>query len=173
MRDNRRRARLVCGALALVAPLLLGNRETAAFDARLLAAQNHERAALGVEPLAWDTGLARSAQGWADHLAATGAFAHAPKDTRTPQGENLWAGTRGRYMLEEMVDAWAREKRVFKPGTFPDNSTTGRYQDVGHYTQLMWRDTRRVGCALATGAKEDVLVCRYSDAGNWIGERPF
>jgi len=37
----------------------------------------------------------------------------------------------------------------------------------------MWRDTRAVGCAIARGAREDVLVCRYSQAGNYIGERPF
>ena len=71
------------------------------------------------------------------------------------------------------VAGWVREKRYFKPGAFPANSTTGRWEDVGHYTQLMWRDTRQVGCALATGAREDVLVCRYSAAGNYVGERPF
>ena len=174
MAVRRWAARWVCGALALAAPLLLlGNTATAGFQARLLAAQNGERAALGIAPLAWDADLAQAAQHWADHLAATGGFAHAPKDPRGPQGENLWAGTRGRYALEDMVDAWAREKRVFKPGPIPNTSTTGRFGDVGHYTQLVWRDTRRVGCALATGAREDVLVCRYSEAGNWVGERPF
>jgi hypothetical protein len=72
-----------------------------------------------------------------------------------------------------MVDAWARERRFFKPGRFPGNSTTGRVADVGHYTQLMWRDTRAVGCALARGSREDILVCRYSAAGNYEGEVPF
>ncbi len=164
---------LAAGSLALAAPLLLGNTDTGGFETRLLAVQNRERAASGVEPLRWNPGLARAAQDWADHLAATGAFAHAPVDQRRPTGENLWAGTRGRYSLEAMVDAWAREKRDFKPGVFPDNSVTGRVEDVGHYTQLMWRDTSQVGCAVASGAREDILVCRYSNAGNWVGERPF
>lgn len=159
--------------LVAAAPVLLGAAPVADFSTRALAAQNGERALLGVAPLRWDAGLARSAQSWADHLAATGAFAHAQTDPRDPQGENLWAGTRGRYSVEAMIDAWAREKRVFKPGAFPANSLTGRWQDVGHYTQLIWRDTRQVGCAVATGAREDVLVCRYSRAGNWAGERPF
>lgn len=159
--------------LALTAPLMLGNVATGGFETRLLAIQNHERAAAGVQPLRWDPGLAHAAQDWADHLATTGGFAHAPVDRRQPMGENLWAGTKGRYSLEAMVDAWTREKRDFKPGVFPDNSRTGRVEDVGHYTQLMWRGTREVGCALASGVQEDVLVCRYSDAGNWVGERPF
>jgi hypothetical protein len=159
--------------LAVAAPLLLGNSETGGFEARVLAAHNRERAALGVAPLAWDAALAGDARAWADRLAATGTFAHAPVNPRAPQGENLWAGTRARFSVEAMVDGWAREKRRFKPGAFPDTSITGRWQDVGHYTQLIWRDTRHVGCAVARGAEEDVLVCRYARAGNWVGERPY
>ena len=72
-----------------------------------------------------------------------------------------------------MVNAWVRERKYFKPGVFPDNSTTGNVADVGHFTQLVWRDTREVGCALAKNADNDVLVCRYSKAGNYVGEIPF
>lgn len=160
--------------MLMASPWLLGAAPYAgSFDDRVLAAHNRERAALGIAPLDWDPALAADAATWATHLAATGKFEHAPDRPRRPEGENLWAGTRGYYSAEAMVDAWAREKRYYKPGRFPENSTTGNVADVGHYTQLMWRGTGRVGCAVATGAEEDVLVCRYSDAGNYIGEKPF
>lgn len=168
--------RRVVGRVALtlaLAPLIGSAPPGPDFDARILGVHNRERAGLGLAPLGWDPGLARSAQAWADHLAATGGFAHAPDNARSPQGENLWAGTRGRFPVEAMVDGWAQEKRWFKPGRFPDNSTTGQWADVGHYTQMVWRQTRAVGCAVAAGAWDDVLVCRYSAAGNWMGERPF
>jgi hypothetical protein len=171
-----RRALKVLPRLALLAsaPALIGATGlTANFEARVLAAHNRERLALGIEPLRWNPMLAVSARTWADHLSATGRFEHAPERPVDPEGENLWAGTRGAYGVEAMVDGWIREKRYFRPGTFPDNSTTGRVADVGHYTQLVWRQTLQVGCALATGAREDVLVCRYSDAGNYFGEKPF
>lgn len=158
---------LVVGA----APLLTGADD--GFEARLVARHNAERASLGIPPLAWDPALARAAHAWADRLAATGDFRHAPEDAAAPEGENLWTGTAGRFSPEAMVDAWARERRFFKPGRFPENSTTGRVADVGHYTQLVWRDTRAVGCALARGGHGDVLVCRYSAAGNYEGEAPF
>ncbi|QKR99135.1 SCP-like extracellular [Sphingomonas sp. CL5.1] len=164
------------GALALLSsiPLTVGATDpTSNFAERLLARHNRERVSMGIAPLRWDGRLAASAQGWADHLAATGRFEHAPERQNDPQGENLWAGTRGAFTLERMVDAWIREKRYFTPGLFPNNSATGDVDDIGHYTQLMWRDTGEVGCALARGKVEDVLVCRYSDAGNYIGERPF
>jgi uncharacterized protein YkwD len=146
---------------------------TSVFDARVLAAHNRERLSMGIAPLRWNPALAESAQVWANHLAATDSFEHAAERSTDPQGENLWAGTKGYYTLEARVAAWIREKRYFKQGVFPQNSTTGNIEDVGHYTQLMWRDTHEVGCAQASGAREDVLVCRYRNAGNYIGEKVF
>lgn len=171
VRSLRRLA--ACLILCAGAPALIGTVDMHGhFEERLLAAHNRERDALGLAPLRWDPTLAAAARGWADQLARTGAFEHAPEQEE-PQGENLWAGTRGRYALEAMVDGWAREKRYFRYGPFPNNSSTGRVEDVGHYTQLVWRETREVGCAMATGAREDVLVCRYAEAGNYEGELPF
>lgn len=162
------------GLLMLAAPVLIGGTGTANnFDARVLAAHNRERAALGVVPLRWNEDLAASARGWADHLAATGGFHHAPESKIDPEGENLWAGSKGYFTPERMVDGWIREKRFYKAGVFPNNSSTGRVSDVGHYTQLIWRATTQVGCATATGGREDVLVCRYAQAGNYVGERPL
>lgn len=160
-------------ALALSAPLLAGaTGRLTSLDERLLAAHNRERSALGVPALAWDGELAAEAAAWGETLAASGAFEHEETGDEDPQGENLWAGTPGAYSPEEMVGGWIEEKRHFRPGRFPDNSLTGDYEDVGHYTQLVWRETDRVGCALARGA-EEVLVCRYRTAGNVVGESPF
>lgn len=170
------KARLAAAAaLALAAPLLAGaTGRLTSLDARLLAAHNRERGAEGVAPLAWDPALAAEAAQWGAELAASGAFEHEPdRGEEDPQGENLWAGTKGAYAPEEMVDGWIEEKRHFRRGRFPDNSRTGDFEDVGHYTQLMWRSTDRVGCALAAGAEEEVLVCRYRTAGNVVGEIPF
>lgn len=168
------RKRAAGAALALLAPLLIGaSNLSGGFELRVLDAHNLERARLGIAPLRWDPELVASAQRWADHLAATGRFEHAPDGAGAPQGENLWAGTRGYFSPEAMVDAWIREKQHFRTGVFPNNSTTGRVEDVAHYTQIVWRDTGEVGCAKASGAREDILVCRYSDAGNYVGERPF
>jgi len=143
------------------------------FDRRILAAHNHERLGLGLTPLTWSPALAQMAQRWADYLAATGRFEHAPENRLAPEGENLWAGTKGYYSPEAKVDAWIREKRFFRQGVFPDNSITGKVEDVGHYTQVVWRATTEVGCAQATGTREDILVCRYAEAGNYRGEQPF
>jgi len=163
-----------CRVAAIASLFVIGTAQAApSVRLRLLDAHNRERSAIGVPALRWNVALEASAQRWADHLAATGAFEHAPEDPLRPEGENIWAGSRGYFSPEAMVDAWIRERRNFKPGTFPNNSATGDVADVGHYTQLVWRETHEVGCALARGKVEDVLVCRYAEAGNYIGERPF
>jgi hypothetical protein len=138
---------------------------------RLLAAHNRERSEAGVPPFVWDEGLAASAAAYAPIVARSGGLAHAPASMLQGQGENLWMGTRGAFSLEQMVRDWASEKSLFRPGIFPNVSSGGNWGDVGHYTQIIWRQTTRVGCAVHQTAQSDFLVCRYSPAGNVIGQR--
>lgn len=142
------------------------------FEERLLAGHNRERSLHRVPALKWDAKLAQGAQAWADHLARTGRFEHSPnRKGQSLEGENIWGGTQGAFGPESMIGLWVAEKRYFKPGRFPDNSTTGRVADVSHFTQIIWTDTRKVGCGLARGEKRDILVCRYSNPGNVFGRR--
>ena len=83
-------------------------------------------------------------------------------------------GPRRLYDYEVMIGAFLDEKRLFRrSGKLPDISVTGRWQDVGHYSQMIWRGTRKVGCALAEGQNYDYLVCRYFPAGNSFGKGPL
>jgi hypothetical protein len=162
--------------LACASPLFQANVDRVGnFEQRVLASHNRERAAMGISPLRWDENLAADAALWAQHLTSRGYLEHSPSDPNDydPQGENLWAGTADHYSAESMVGLWIAEKSNFKPGIFPANSRTGNLEDVGHYTQVMWRSTGKVGCALAHGRRDEFMVCRYSEGGNVMGERPF
>lgn len=136
-----------------------------------LAEHNAERRALGLGPLRWNHALMRDARVWAESLAERRAFHHDPDLLARQQGENLWRGARDRHAPWEMIDLFLAERRIFRPGVFPDVSTTGRWSDVGHYTQIIWPETREVGCATAVNARHEVLVCRYWPAGNVMGYR--
>lgn len=164
--------------LAAAAGLLVSTSANAAsfsfasqFPARVLAAHNAERARAGLPPLAWDNALGRAAAAYARQLAFTGQFEHSSRQGRPGTGENLWQGSHGAFSIEAMVEGWASEKRWFRPGTFPNISRTGSWEDVGHYTQMIWPTTQRIGCALASTARVDYLVCRYSGLGNVDGRR--
>lgn len=165
---------LLAAMLLLTSPLLMGGTaERADFDQRLLAVHNAERVKVGVPPLVWNDQLAAEARAWAKEMAATGRFEHSPDEaTEVPEGENLWAGTPHYYSPESMVGLWVAEKKDYRPGVFPNNSISGDVEHVGHYTQLIWRGSDKIGCATALGRDEEFLVCRYSGAGNVYGERP-
>jgi hypothetical protein len=136
----------------------------------VLASHNMARARFGVPAIGWSDQLAADALGHARYMASTGIYGH----DRTPgrrktSGENLWRGQRGLFSYDVMVGGMIEEARNFRPGVFPDNSQTGEWHDVGHYTQIVWPATTLVGCALASSATTDYLVCRYSPAGNKDG----
>jgi hypothetical protein len=141
------------------------------FAARILAVHNRERAAVGAPPLAWDPALATAAAGYGPELSRLGKLAHSDYSTRWGQGENLFMGTRGAYALDEMTADWVEEKKLFRPGIFPKVSRSGHGGDVGHYTQMIWPTTTRVGCAIHSDAKWDFLICRYSPPGNILKHR--
>jgi hypothetical protein len=137
--------------------------------ARILAAHNQVRAEAGVAPLAWDSALGDAAANYAVYLAVTNSFQHSEQSHRPDTGENLWMGTRGAFSFEAMVGGWSSEQKDFVPGVFPAVSRAGSWEKVGHYTQMVWPSTTRVGCAIASNATRDYLVCRYSPAGNVMG----
>jgi hypothetical protein len=140
----------------------------------MIDGHNAARLAVGTTPLAWDATLADHARAYAAVLARTGKFQHAEQPMGPGrEGENLFTGTAGAYSYAEMVGLWVAEKRYFTNQPMPGISTTGRWEDVGHYTQVVWRGTTRVGCALATGGGQDYLVCRYTPPGNVIGLKAY
>ena len=167
----------ILSVMAICASGLLGAGSAAAKETRTadeeawLEAHNEARQAFGTAPLSWSLQLTREAQAWADVLARTNTMRHSSRDERAKTGENLWMGTAGYFSPQRMIGHFVDEQRYFRSGYFPDISTTGNWSDVGHYTQIVWAETREVGCAKASNGRNDFLVCRYYPAGNVLGER--
>lgn len=141
------------------------------FKGRVLLSHNQERGRLGIAPLVWSDALAVNAAKWAAHLSTLPTLEH--DESLDVEGENLWRGTRGAYSPEDMVNLWIDERRVFINKPFPAVSSTGDIEDVGHYTQLIWRSTTLVGCAVAEAGEDEVMVCRYMEGGNVMTEMTY
>lgn len=130
----------------------------------MLQAHNAVRAQVGVAPLIWSSQLAGSAQEWANHLVATHTFAHRPGNR---YGENLYTISGAYASPANVIGAWAGEARGYNLAT----NTCGGV--CGHYTQIVWRQTRAVGCAVASSGYQQVWVCEYDPPGNVVGYRPY
>jgi pathogenesis-related protein 1 len=151
-------------------------------SAAFITAHNEWRAKVGItEKLSYSPALAATAQAWADNLKKTNdcQMRHSTSDGR--YGENLyWASaltwSDGRKELlnvdsKKVVDSWASEKADYDYAS--NHCTTGKM--CGHYTQIVWRTTTTVGCGMAVceNTQEQIWVCQYQPAGNWLGERPY
>ncbi len=135
----------------------------------VLAEHNKYRKEVGVPSLKWSDSLATSAQKWANQLASRNTMQH----SSGKYGENLWAGTKGRYSQTQMVDSWGSEKKYFIANRAFPNTCNGGWQKCGHYTQMIWKNTTEVGCGIARGARMDYFVCQYNPPGNFQGQKPY
>lgn len=160
--------------LAIAAPLTaqpMATGATGEMAARLLAAHNRERALVGAPPLQWDDKLAAHAASYGPVLASLRRLVHSPREGRPGERENLAMAWHRTLTPEQLVGMWSDEKRLLQPGLFPAVSRTGQWEDVAHYTQMVWPTTTRVGCAIFS-SDWDYLICRYSPPGN-IDGRPI
>lgn len=128
---------------------------------RILDAHNRARAAHCAPPLQWSPELAATAQRWASTLAQRGC---ALEHSAGPLGENLAAGTPGSMTPERAVDMWMQERAGY------DFRGGGFSMETGHFTQVVWKGTQRLGCASVTCARMQVWVCNYDPPGNMQGD---
>ena len=52
-----------------------------------------------------------------------------------------------------------------------DFSNPGFGYNTGHFTQVVWKGSKTLGCGIATG-KYSWVVCRYGPPGNMMGDFP-
>jgi uncharacterized protein YkwD len=141
------------------------------FDrAAILAEHNRYRAEAGVPPLAWSDRLASDAQRWADAMAALNRLQHSGT---SGIGENIAMWRDVNFSSVLAIRNWAREEALFQYGRFPNVSRDGNWASVGHYTQIVWRNTTKIGCGLGKSGRTDFLVCWYDPPGNIAGNVPY
>ncbi len=139
---------------------------------KLVELHNRIRAEVGVGPVTWSDELAAFAQKWADHLAKTSCeLEHRPFSGEWEQkyGESVFKGPSRFFGVEDAVKFWGSEKKNYR-GQAIDSDTLS---NSGHYTQLVWKATKQIGCARTECKGEMLLVCNYDPAGNIIGEKPY
>ena len=152
----------------------------------MVKAHNKWRAMVGVNAIKWSKKLQDDALAWAEKIRKNCEMIHAPDLTTRGQGENIFYASPiiysdGRKTLDTsvtpsmVVDAWGSEKAGWvNAPPHCDTSKKGSENGCGHYTQVVWKTTTEVGCAAVTCSDSAQLwVCRYSPAGNYVGEAPY
>jgi|307.fasta_scaffold360476_1 hypothetical protein len=158
----KRAFRFVVLALLALALSWLNAERAAAQE--MLTLQNTRRNLHCASPFTWSDTLAAAAQQWANACMREPndptRFAHSSPDSRPNQGENLAWGTGDFASAASSVEQWYNEIRQY------NFSAPGFSSATGHFTQMVWRSSTQLGCAMANCSGETLWVCRYSPAGN-------
>lgn len=138
---------------------------TEKFEEDFLAAHNDHRQNHGVKPLVLNKKLCKYAEEWAKALAKKGQTEHRDQNE---YGENIfyaWS-TDPAFTVSgrDPVDKWYSEINNHKFGREPTNL------DSGHFSQVIWEETKEIGVGVAKSKEGQVyVVAYYSPPGNVIG----
>lgn len=66
---------------------------------------------------------------------------------------------------KDPVDSWYAEIKAHKFSEEPKTTATG------HFTQVVWKDSKHLGVGIATNSKgQAFVVCNYDPPGNFVGK---
>jgi hypothetical protein len=151
----------------------------------------------GAAPLIWDRDLADKSKSWTDYLSKNekGAMRHPGSKGEIDKylmlknerlGANIAQYTgRGQTPYEHTCFGWGpHEQEGYKIGCQNNDRTGQRCMtnqtgaderesggEVGHFTQMVWKDSKKVGCSKSDYTPSDITLinCNYYPAGNVIG----
>ncbi|XP_057247801.1 pathogenesis-related protein 1-like [Beta vulgaris subsp. vulgaris] len=131
---------------------------------KYLVAHNTARLKALQPPLVWNDTVAAFARSYAKRRSVDCKLEHSHNPIL---GENIAMST-GDLSPVQAVDLWVGEKPNYDIGANVCKKM------CGHFTQIVWRKTRSIGCAKERCRNGGTFItCNYYPPGNVIGERPF
>lgn len=132
-----------------------------------LKQHNKYRSDHEVDPLKHNKDISVIAQKWADEIAKQNNFTTAPPGKRTYKdhvmGENMamhWQSNGEDFTGEDCAEQWYGDKEKYN---FEKHDGSA----AGHFTQMVWRDTKEVGFGKAkTADGKWFVIANYYPAGN-------
>uniref|UniRef100_A0A8C4WXS1 SCP domain-containing protein n=1 Tax=Eptatretus burgeri TaxID=7764 RepID=A0A8C4WXS1_EPTBU len=127
--------------------------------------------------MGWDCDLENIAKAWSKKCTILHNDGRSVHPVFKYVGENIFAGGKSTYNFPTAVNVWFNEQKHYNYNS--DSCDPGKV--CGHYTQVVWAKTYRVGCArnyCPNGINNfvpsgTVIVCNYGPGGNVKGSQPY
>ncbi|PHH82280.1 hypothetical protein CDD82_6460 [Ophiocordyceps australis] len=138
------------------------------FEDDFVRLHNEKRALHGAQPLTWDAGLASQAA----NDCGCDMVHHIERNGGQGYGQNIWTGKGPGFSHnsspQNAVKSWYDEEKLY------DYSAGVFSHEAGHFTQLVWASTTKLGCATVLCDKNQYsgwqyTVCNYGPPGNYQG----
>ncbi|KAI9122194.1 hypothetical protein K1719_006883 [Acacia pycnantha] len=91
-----------------------------------------------------------------------------------PYGENIFWAQQLHWTPSDAVYYWYNESSWYNLTSLQCSAPVGK--DCGHFTQVAWKDSVRLGCALQhcrDPTKGMLIFCEYDPPGNFDNENPL
>ncbi|XP_057290015.1 uncharacterized protein LOC130612678 [Hydractinia symbiolongicarpus] len=129
-------------------------------DECLNAHNNYRRKHRDTPDLVWDAQLAKGAEDYAKELLRRGGLSH----SKGNYGENLYQsyGYGSSGACKAASDSWYDEIKLY------DFNKPGYKKGIGHFTQMVWKSSTKLGVGVASKGRTVVVVARYTPQGNFL-----
>ena len=133
--------------------------------AEILENHNYHRKRHQVDILVRNAEIEAVAQSYSDHLAEIDEMKHSGNKK---YGENLfycWASRGICVSGKTSSQSWYDEVKDY------DYDNPGFAMNTGHFTQLVWKGSKQIGCgASCNNSNKCYVTCNYYPPGNYIGQ---
>nr|XP_053629285.1 uncharacterized protein LOC128686406 isoform X1 [Cherax quadricarinatus] len=134
--------------------------------------------AANMKLMVWDKELAEVAQRHADQCLFKHDCADCRRVSRFSVGQNIFVSYQSNYdtsiQWDRALKSWYDEVALFSPTNIQPFKFTSA---LGHYTQMVWFSTDRVGCGYTMyqegGWWKKLYTCNYGPGGNIILDRMY
>ena len=129
-------------------------------------------------PVSWDAILADSVYNYAIRCQGmNGLLSHNANRSSDYQalggsgyvGENIYGSSGSGATPDDAVSLWMSEASSY-------DYASGNIGSAGHYTQIVWRDSVLIGCAIVDCPAltyHNTVICDYAPGGNISGQKPY
>jgi uncharacterized protein YkwD len=151
------------------------------FIKTILSKHNYYRSIHHSPDLLIDRALNAKAQAWAEQIASSGELAHSNQDQRSGSGENIYVSyTTENSIAPDTLANSTMQNWYEKEVSQYNYDSPGFSKSTGHFTQVVWKSSTKLGCGNATGTKTlgnqtynaFYVVCNYAPAGNVRSQFP-
>jgi uncharacterized protein YkwD len=131
----------------------------------ILSTHNYHRSRHQVDDLKWNNEIQVIAQAYSEKIAPGHSLVHSSNTYKGQSlGENLYMSYGG-ISGEQASNSWYNEVNNYDFSSH--SSLDGKV--TGHFTQLVWKESKEIGCGSACDGTYCICCCNYYPAGNFIG----
>jgi len=140
--------------------------ELGEFERECMNQHNLKRPLHSAGPLTWSEECAEHARKWVQHLVEIDTLAH---DNESGMGENC-GYFQSSNVSSKSDSEWAINVSNMWYGEIEkyDFDKSGYQSQTGHFTQMIWKSTTKMGCAIAKKGTKVYIVANYYPPGNFM-----